>query len=315
MSKKTILVAGGTGFIGQAFIKHRLELGDKIIVLGRNQQKIEKIFTDKVQSLIWSELNADCLANCDLVLNLAGANIADKRWSSHRKQAILSSRIDATSTLAQLCATLKADAPRLFNASAIGIYGLQQTAEQLPPAFTETTPINRDHYPDFLSGVAQQWEQATQAAKDATVSVINLRFAVVLDASGGMLKKLLPFYKLGLGQIIGSGKQAFSWISLADVIQSLDFLIEHPEITGPINIVAPQAATQQAFAKILAKALHRPCFLRMPASLAKLLFGQMGEELLLNGQNVYPKNLFELNYPFVYPTLNDFFSTTLGDTR
>ena len=302
-----ILIAGGTGFIGQALIADRLKRGDKVIVLGRNQSKIQHCFSNRVTAVKWTDLTKETLANCDLIINLAGENIGAKAWTTKRKQAILESRVNTTKKLANLCATLGKNAPTLFNASAIGIYPLQPIDQpSLNTQLTENTSLDKLKPSEFLNKVGIQWEQATNAARTAGIRVVNLRFAIVLSMKGGMLKKLLPFFRLGLGQKIGSGKQIISWISLQDLLQIIQFLIEHDKINGPVNIASPTPIQQQQFAKLFAQHLHRPCWLSLPTFVIKILFKQMGEELLLRGQAIYPSVLLNHHYSFLTPTLTDF---------
>ena len=301
MTAFNILIAGGTGFIGQALVHDRLQRGDQVTILGRSTKKINTVFNKKVKSVTWEELSLKKIAEFDIVINLAGENISDKIWTRNYKKRILSSRIDTTEKLSQLCGNLGEKSPRLFNASAIGIYGLQQST--VTPQ-DENTIISYSTYPDFLSEVGKKWEQATRVASDNGVNVINLRFAVVLSPKGGMLKKLLPTFKLGLGQIIGSGQQCFSWVSLQDITNSINFLINQPKVSGPINIVAPEVVSQKTFANTIAKLLHKPCFFKLPAFVIKIMFGQMGKELLLNGQNIRPLKLEQLGYKFLVDNLS-----------
>ncbi len=310
-SPLTILVAGGTGFIGQALINDQLKRGNKIIVLGRNQHKIKHYFAETVTTLTWPALNQEAIKQCDLIINLAGENIGDKRWTPKRKQAILESRINTTEKLAHLCANLGDNAPSLFNASAIGIYPLQEiNSPSLDKRVDEKTPIESTKFTGFLNEIGIKWEQATQVAKQKNIRVVNLRFGVVLSPKGGMLKKLFPLFRIGLGQKISNGRQILSWISLQDLLQIIQFLIEHDEINGPINLVSPESINQQRFANLFATYLHRPRWLCLPKFFVKFLFGQMGKELLLQGQNVYPTKLLKYHYSFSTPTLKSFFAKT-----
>ena len=308
MKPLTVLIAGGTGFVGKALVAARLKRGDNVVVVGRSNVKMKKYFSHDVTLLTWSDLDKEQLLKCDIVINLAGANIGEKRWSQKQKAIIISSRIQTTKRLATYCAELGQKAPRLFNASAIGIYGLQPlhhpSTERL---VDETQAVSNKVIDTFVAQVATQWEAVTHIAKVHNVPIVNLRFGVVLSQTGGMLKKLWPFYRFGLGQIIGSGEQVLTWVSLEDAINSIDFLIQHPAITGAINIVSPHCITQAQFANTVAHYLHRPCWLRLPNGFVKRLFGQMGSELLLQGQAVYPKRLLENNYTFLTPTINDLF--------
>ena len=301
MSELNILIAGGTGFIGQALVKDRLNRGDKVTVLGRNRETIKTKFAGKVNELTWYDLGPQHLEKFDVVINLAGANISERKWTPRRKQEIIASRVNSTHKIATYCAQLGELSPRLLNASAIGIYGVEGTTEQ-----DEKSTIAHNPYSDFSNQVGYLWEEACTPATQANVNVVNMRFGVVLAPQGGMLKKLLPVYTLGLGGRVGSGQQIISWVSLADVISAIDFLIQHPDISGPVNIVAPEAINQQNFARSFAKSLHRPCFMPLPSMIVKLLYGKMGEELLLKGKKIKPTKLLQLNYQFCHATLTDF---------
>ncbi|MBB72418.1 MAG: TIGR01777 family protein [Legionellales bacterium] len=302
------IIAGGTGFIGRYLIKRWLDQGIRIAVISRSRERVHKQFGDTVKALSWADVDSlkhDKLNDTEVIINLTGANIGDKRWSNKRKQEILTSRLQATETLSQLCAALGDHSPPLFNASAVGTYGLQKTQpDSLPPALDETTPIDFTEWNDFVSEVGRQWEQATDYAKAHGVRVINLRFGVVLGPNGGALKKLeLPF-KCCIGGPIASGQQPFPWIHLDDIARAIEFLLTHKDIVGPVNFVAPQAINQKQFATALGQALHRPCHLPTPAFMLKLGFGQMAEELLLHGQHVVPSLLTQQGFQFQYPTIN-----------
>ncbi|WP_287007919.1 DUF1731 domain-containing protein [Legionella sp.] len=179
-------------------------------------------------------------------------------------------------------------------------YGTQNNGD--PQAFDETSLINFNH-PDFLSEIGIRWQSALQPAVDYGMQVTTTRFGVVLKKGEGMLKKLSPSFYVGLGAIIGDGKQILSWVHLDDVVGAYLFLLDHPDLTGTFNVTAPIPVSQAQFARTLAKAMHRPLVLKMPAYLIKALFGEMGEYLLLKGQRVVPKRLVEVGYQFHYPDL------------
>ncbi len=303
------IIAGGTGFIGQYLVKKWLQAGIEVTIIGRSLKKIQRMYGDTVNAVTWDELptvSQTLFRNVELVLNLAGANIGSARWSVARKNLILESRTHTTQQLCELLALLGDKAPTLYNASAVGIYGLAtHPTQQLPPAVDEDTPIAFQTYPDFLSTVARQWEFATHASKAHGVYVLNLRFGVVLGHGGGALSRLLPSFRLGLGGPIGDGNQAFSWIHIDDLANIIEFLLQHPEVHGAVNIVAPECVNQRTFAKTLGKVLHRPTCLKTPAWVLHLAFGDMADELLLSGQHVKPKRLEALAYPFQYPRLLD----------
>lgn len=196
-----IVIAGGTGFIGQALVKHYHTVHAQCVIIGRSRDKIKRIFSDSVIAIQHEQLNdqgLQAIKTADLVINLAGENISEKRWTPLRKQQLLDSRLVPTQRIAALCATLGKNSPPLFNASAIGIYGLQSTLSTgLPPALDEQTVLDFNNSPDFPAKIARAWEMATQSAKNAGVRVVNMRFGVVLGKNGGALKQLkLPFYFL-----------------------------------------------------------------------------------------------------------------------
>ena len=293
-----ILIAGATGMIGQALIAAWKKQYD-ITVLGRDRAKLQKYFPH-LKKITWGKL--DAVAGFDVVLNLAGANIGQGRWTTKRKQIIIQSRLQTTQRLVKWCINT-ANPPRLLNASAIGVYGLPKaTTEQKQHVFDEQSPVP-DPPQDFLAAVGIAWEQALLKAEQAGVPVIKMRFGVVLAEHGGALAKMLPIFKLGLGGPIGTGEQPFSWVGLSDVVRALTFLLDHRELTGPINIVAPEILSQRQFANTLGRVLHRPTMIRLPAWLVKALFGQMGEELLLNGITVQAKKLSQAGFTFAHDTL------------
>jgi uncharacterized protein (TIGR01777 family) len=293
------IIAGATGLVGKALTEHWLKQSCKITVIGRSKQKIISMFGQRVTALTWDEITPALFNDVEVVVNFAGLGLAEKRWSEVQKQKILDSRLETTGMLASILAGLGKNAPRLFNASAIGVYGLQaHAAGQLPPQLNDNTAIDFDAAPDFLSRIARAWEKATLPAKDAGVSVVNLRFAVILSKEGGALPQLArPFYFF-MGGPIANGEQAVSWVTLTDVIRVIDFLLAHTEITGPVNIVAPECVMQKKFAATLGKVLHRPSLLPMPAPVLKLLLGEMAQELLIEGQNIFPSKLLDAGFVF-----------------
>lgn len=298
-----ILITGATGFIGRQLVPVLLSNSHHITVIGREKNKIKNIFSETVTPFSWDELNTLSPENYDIIIHLAGENIAEKRWTPKVKKTIQTSRVDTTKQIVAWCLKAKKNAPHVYLASAIGIYGLPHNKNTPHHDLTEESPIEMGASHDFLSEVGQCWEQAAQPLLTANIPLTLMRFAVVLKRGEGMLKKLeLPF-SLGLGCIIGDGQQAFSWIHIDDLIQGILFLMQPPSVTGPVNFVAPQIVSQRTFAHTLAKAMHRPLLLTIPKPVVKLMFGQMGEELLLSGQRVLPKRLSELQFQFKYPTL------------
>lgn len=303
-----IIIAGGTGFIGQALVDYFFKKNHELIIIGRDKEKIKNLYQGKnrVYALSWDEFfeqKKDTILTSDLIINLAGANIAQKRWTKKRKHEIIASRVQTTKALAETCALFGSNSPPLFNASAVGIYGLQKPIAGHPLIpFKESDPIDFEVATDFVSEITHAWEKATHIARDHHVRVVNMRFALVLDKKG-LLAKLYPSYILGLGGPIGSGNQPFAFIALSDLVEAIEFLINKPEIKGPVNMVAPQSISQSEFAHTYAKVLHRPSFLWTPGFLLKLIFGKMAEELLINGQYAYPEVLLSNGFIFNYPTI------------
>jgi uncharacterized protein (TIGR01777 family) len=290
--------------IGKQLVEHWLKQNNRVSVVGRSKEKILQTFGNRVNALEWQELTLASFQDVDLVVNLAGASVGEKLWSKARKDLILKSRLDATQQLVSLLASLGQKAPTLFNASAIGVYGLQAAVvDGLPPKLDESTVLDWNSAPDFLSLVGREWEKATLPASASGVRVVNLRFGVVLSKDEGALPQIARPYYLGLGGPIGSGCQPMSWVAFVDVVRAIDFLSEKSDISGAVNVVAPQALMQKDFAKTLGKTLHRPSFMPMPGFLFKLMLGQMAAELLLQGQNVYPQRLLDAGFRFLYPDL------------
>lgn len=296
-----ILIAGASGFIGHALTKYLMP-HHKITVLGRNKDLLNRCFDNHIAKISWQELERIDAGDVDVVINLCGYTIAEKRWSPEVKKELIDSRVLPNQQLIAWLIRHNAK-PHYICANAVGIYGLQEPGDM--HSFDEDAVINYAKPHDFLSEIAVAWQQSLQPAIDFGIAVTTARFGVVLKRQQAMLAKLeLPF-KLGLGSTIGSGQQYLSWIHIDDACQALDFLIAHPEVTGPVNITAPMPVSQKEFATTLAKIMKRPLFLNMPAFMIKLIFGEMGECLLLKGQRVVPKRLNELGYTFKYPSVRD----------
>lgn len=297
------VIAGGTGLIGKRLVEYWLKQNHTISVIGRTQAHIEEVFGDQVTAIAWDKLTKEELASAELLVNLTGASVGERRWTKKRKDEILSSRIDATKKIVSLLSELDKPVP-LFNASAIGVYGLQkQLPNQLPARLDEDASIDWSKSDDFMALVGRQWEQAARVAETRGTRVIYLRFGVVLAREGGALPEMMKAYRYYMGGPIGSGDQPFSWVAIDDVIDAIDFLAAQPKAQGPYNIVAPECVRQAVFSATLAKVIHKPNFVRMPAFLLQLMFGEMARDLLLDGQHVCPKRLSALGFKFLYPEL------------
>ncbi len=277
------LITGGTGFIGSKLVAEILKDGHKVTILTRNKKLL------KQKSKINYVDNLDIEMNFDIIINLCGEPIS-QRWTDDIKKKIYSSRIDITKKLAQIINNSKTPPKLVISGSAIGYYGISQ--DQI---FEEDSKIEGQKL--FSQNLCKDWEiAASSIANKSRLALI--RTGVVIGKNGGMMKRILLPFKFGLGGKIGSGKQYLSWISLDDVILAINHIINKDNIDGAINLTAPKAATNQDFSRTLAKILNRPCFFSMPAFFAKIVFGQMANELLLNGQNVAPKKLLQSGYSF-----------------
>ncbi|MFI4919085.1 MAG: TIGR01777 family oxidoreductase [Legionellales bacterium] len=294
-----ILIAGASGFIGSALV-HALQNNHRVTVLGRDIKRLEHQFPQNVTLITWENLPQLDASNIDIIINLCGYNIAASRWSETVKKKIISSRVETNLTLTNWVIKQEAK-PRFFSANAVGIYGLQENGDL--NAFDEDSLIDLENPRDFLSEIGIRWQESLQSAFDYGMNVTSTRFGVVLKQGEGMLKKLELSFKLGLGTVIGDGAQILPWVHIDDVVNAILFLIEHPELTGAFNITSPYPVSQKEFSQDLAKTMHRPLLLKMPAFMIRLLFGEMGECLLLKGQRVQPKRLLEAGFQFRYPQL------------
>tara|TARA_R110002126_G_scaffold272886_1_gene417111 strand:+ start:14378 stop:15352 length:975 start_codon:yes stop_codon:yes gene_type:complete len=296
-----ILIAGASGFIGHELVNN-LQLNHKITVLGRNKQTLLQKFSKISACHDWHELDNLNANDYDAIINLCGENIANARWSESVKKKLIASRVKTSEKLINWCISQNAK-PHFICANAIGIYGVQASDDAT--SLDENTSINTHNPADFLTEICVKWEEALKPAIDNGIPVTTTRFGVVLKKQQGMLKKLFPSFFMGLGSLVGDGKQCLSWVHIDDVVGGIVFLLEHPELTGPFNLTSPHPLSQAAFAQTLAKAMHRPLFLTMPSFIVKLLFGEMGDYLLLKGQRVLPTRLIDVGYQFKYPKLND----------
>lgn len=296
-----ILIAGASGFVGHELIRV-LKIDNSVTALGRKMPRVSRNDSSNVIWCSWNELSSLNANDYDAVINLCGYNIAASRWTENVKKQIIDSRVNTSTLLIQWIIKHNAK-PHFLCANAVGIYGVQDSSD--PTAFDESTPIDSDQPRDFLSEIGIRWQEALQPAIDYGLQVTTLRFGVVLKKNGGMLKKLVPSFYLGMGSIIGDGKQSISWVHMDDVVAAIIFLLNKPELTGPFNISSPNPVNQAQFARELSTSMHRPLLLTTPAFFIRALFGEMGDYLLLKGQRVLPKRLIDAGYVFHYPHLAD----------
>lgn len=297
-----ILITGSTGLIGNTLTEHLISLGHDVFPLHRNPVSVKHNywFPEK------NQINIDEDLKLDAVIHLAGENIADTRWNKEKKEKILSSREAGTRLLSGTLSKLNHKPRLLISASAIGYYG--DTGNQIADEETDSGT-------GFLSDIATRWEAATRAAEDAGIRTIHIRTGIVLSTYGGALHKMLPPFKMGLGGVIGDGQQYMSWISIRDVIKIISIMLSDESMSGPYNLVAPQPVTNEIFTKTLGRVLHRPTIIPMPASLARVMFGEMADPLLLSSSRVVPGRLNHMGYKFIDNDLYDALSHLLNNKR
>jgi hypothetical protein len=286
-----ILISGASGLIGRALTKRLRSAGDSVQTLvRRNPEKAEgEVGWDPDAGV----LDASRLDGLDAVVHLAGKPIAS-RWTEENKRAIRDSRVRGTKLLAEVVARLPRQ-PRVFvSASAIGFYG---------PRGDE--PLDETSVPGtgFLADVCQEWEAAATPARNGGIRTVHLRTGLVLSRAGGMLAQVLLPFKMGAGGVVGTGRQWLSWISLADATAAIQHTIATAELSGPVNLTAPEPVSNAEFVRTLGKLLSRPTLIPLPAFAVKVLFGEMGDELLLSGQRVLPKKLLASGFQFAHSDL------------
>ncbi len=277
-----ILITGGTGFIGRALCQSLVVEQHQLVVLSRYPETVPEPAIG-IAALAQLEQNKTLPQAFDVVINLAGEPIANKRWSDAQKQRIISSRIDTTETLIHYFKQVEHKPKVFISGSAIGYYGVSDHATssmQLSYDVFNLANENSTGDDSFSSQLCQQWEASALQAQDLGIRTCLLRTGIVLGKDGGALSKMLPPFKLGLGGRIGNGKQWMPWIHRDDLIGIIKHCIHNDTVQGAINGTAPNPVTSQVFSQTLGAVLKRPAIFPMPAIVVKLLMGQMGKELL-----------------------------------
>ena len=292
LSGSTIAVTGATGLVGASLSQRLQESGAEVIRLVRSTP------SDPETEVQWSAeqglVEPDRLEAVSAVVHLAGENIASGRWTQAKKRRIRDSRVIGTQSLCRSLAALQQPPATLVCASAIGYYGDRGEAE-----LDESSPPGEGFLPEVCVG----WEEACQPARNAGIRVVNLRIGVILSRDGGALATMLLPFKMGIGGKVGSGRQYISWVSLDDIVGMVVHSLERPDLSGPVNGVAPSPVTNAEFTKTLGKVLHRPTLFPLPGFAAKLALGQMAEDLLLASAKVLPTRLQETGYQFHHTDL------------
>lgn len=286
-----VLITGASGLLGQALQKSFSDQGYEMLLASRKepeddrhtQWSIEDGFTDPAK-----------LEGVDVVIHLAGENVSGLRWTDDKKKAIHDSRVLGTRNVVDAISKLKKKPKTFIASSAIGFYGERGDEEVVESSAAGD---------NFLAGVCKEWEAESRRAEDAGIRTVLLRTGIVLSKDGGALATMLLPFKMGVGGVVGSGKQWMSWISLDDEIAIINYCIENENIRGAVNAVAPNPVTNQEFTKTLGEVLYRPTFLPLPEFAVSMIFGEMGDALLLASTKVVPKRLEDAGFEFKYPEL------------
>ncbi len=288
-----ILIGGGRGFIGSALIK----------CLGSERHQIRIISGKKRKNgVTWEEIHNQGLPPCDAVINLSGVNIFTKRWFSNRKVEIYSSRVDTTRILANAIDNSSNPPQVWIHVSAVGWYPTHSSE-----GFTEN---DGPHGDDFIGHLCREWEEAAQLTKQTQVREVTMRLGPVLAKEGGALKKILPGFKAGFGACLGTGRQAFPWIHIQDLLNFFLFALQKEHIQGIYNLVSPQKVNHAEFSQALARHLKRPLWFKIPVGFLHILLGERAN-LLIACPIVIPKRVIESGFVYKYPAIDAALSALL----
>lgn len=293
-----ILLAGASGFIGTSLIRKLTDSGHKLVLLTRDLEKSARRTHQAIDLVYWDGKNVGAwckhVQDADAIINLSGEGIAEKRWTRDQKKLIVSSRVESTRAIVQAISKSERKPGTLINASAVGFYGNVADSD-----VSETTPKGSG----FLADTCDLWEKEANAAQKFGFRVVLTRIGVVLDKDGGALQKMIPPFQFYAGGPLGSGTQWFPWIHRDDVVGILQFCVENPAISGPVNVTAPAPLQMKTFCAELGKVLGKPSWAPVPSFALRLLLGEMAD-MLLGGQKALPKKMQQAGYSFKYPILH-----------
>lgn len=299
-----IVISGGTGLIGKALGHALFARGDQLVILTRSarsplEHKCAECAGGRIEFVQWTPQKAGdwmkVVGGADAVVHLAGANVADERWTPERKKELRESRTISTSLLAEAIAKAEKKPGVFVSASGVGHYGMKAGDKILD----ETSPTGDD----FLATLTKDWEDATKAAETAGVRVCLARIGLVLGKGGGVYERLGKIFKSFIGGPVGSGEQYMPWIHLRDVVRALTTMIDRADLSGAYNVASPEPVTMDEFASAMGSALRRPSLFRVPAFAVKMVMGTEAADCVLTGQRAVPKRLVEAGFDFVFPDL------------
>jgi len=293
-----IMVTGATGLVGTQLVPLLQTDGHAVVTLTRRAPRN----SSERQWDYVSSLPAGTLDGIDAIVHLAGDNIAEGRWTAAKKQRIRDSRVIGTRLLAEAAAASGGTVKSFICASAIGYYGNRGNEE-----------LREDSAPGtgFLPDVCREWEAATDPARQAGIRVVNVRLGVVLSQVGGALAKMLLPFKMCVGGIVGSGAQYWSWLTVDEAAHIFRFAVQNTDLNGPVNAVSPQPVTNTEFTKALGRVLHRPTLFPLPAFMARIVLGEMADDLILGSTRVVPTRLQAAGYKFLHPEIGEALASTI----
>ena len=283
--------------LGSALTKWLVHHNCPVVKLVRRpvKDKVCEVFWDPIKK----EIDSSKLIDVDVVIHLAGENVASGLWTSKKKKSIMDSRVKSTEFLAEMISKMSVKPKLLITASGVNIYGYNDSEDE---AFSEESPENGK---DYLSQVVRKWEGAAQPVKDLGIRTCHIRLGAVLSPNGGLIKKTLPIFKFGVGGKLGSGKQMMAWVDLDDAVGAVWQCMQNDSLEGPVNVVAPEAISNKEFTKAYSKAVGMPNFIPAPKFILSNFLGEMAECLMLSSIKCTPGKLLESGYEFKYPTIRE----------
>ena len=295
-------IIGGTGLIGSYLQSKLIDVGHDVVIFTRKD--IKKYEAKMNLSFQQMEIpKAKFFEGLNVLINLSGEPILKQRWSESFKKKLKESRVEQTQAVVEEILKCKNPPTKLINSSAIGFYGstLEEHRE-----YTEESKAGKN----FLAHLCELWEEPLEKLQNTKTKYTAIRIGIVLSKKGGALSQVLPVFKMGLGGVIGTGKQIMSWIHIDDLVNAILFLLKQENVEKSYNLTAPNPVSNQVFSKELAKSLFRPCLFPTPSLLLKTLYGE-GAEIILQGQKVYPQNLLKDGFSFQYETVQKSFQNIL----